>query len=177
MPTHLSPCFRVINTNASQCRYDHPNCTIQHYSNPSSHYNIQFPPILLSPNNRIVQRINAHPLQLELQQVAHHLARSNAGSRPQSGEVEGAGKGIGVAEEQHGRDPAPSVLEGEARAVHLVLLDLAADKVVHGTGGVLLGLEGSGDVGELLAVQDVEVVVRGVAAGVALGADGGTYRG
>jgi hypothetical protein len=42
------------------------------------------------------------------------------------------------------------------------------------TGGVLLGLEGSGDVGELLAVQDVEVVVSGVAAGVALGADGGT---
>jgi hypothetical protein len=46
--------------------------------------------------------------------------------------------------------------------------------VVHGTGGVLLGFEGSGDVGKLLTVQDVEVVVCGVAAGVALGADGGT---
>lgn len=46
--------------------------------------------------------------------------------------------------------------------------------MVHGTGGVPLRLEGSGDVGELLAVQDVEVVVGGVATGVALGADGGT---
>lgn len=45
---------------------------------------------------------------------------------------------------------------------------------MHGTGGVALCLKGSGDVGELLAVQDVEVVVRGVAAGVAFGADGGT---
>lgn len=45
---------------------------------------------------------------------------------------------------------------------------------MNGTGGVALGLEGSGDVGELFAVQDVEVVVCGVAAGVALGADGGT---
>lgn len=113
-------------------------------------------------------------LQLELQQITHHLARGNARSRPQSREVESAGKGIGVAEEQHGRDPATRVLECEARAIHLVLLDLAADQVVHGTGGVLLGFEGSGDVGKLLAVQDVEVVVCGVAAGVALGADGGT---
>lgn len=117
---------------------------------------------------------NNPPLQLELQQVAHHLARSNARSRPQSREVERAGEGIGVAEEQHGRDPAAGVLEGEARAVHLVLLDLAADQVVHSTSGVLLGHEGSGDVCELFTVQDVEVVICGVAAGVALGADGGT---
>lgn len=115
-----------------------------------------------------------HPLQLELQQVANHLACGNACGGPQSREVECAGEGIGVAEEQHRGDPAAGVLEREARAVHLVLLDLAADQVVHGTGGVALGLEGSGNVGELLAVQDVEVVVRGVAAGVALGADGGT---
>lgn len=44
---------------------------------------------------------------------------------------------------------------------------------MHRTGRVSLGLEGSGDVGELFAVQDVEVVVRSVAAGVALGANGG----
>jgi hypothetical protein len=58
--------------------------------------------------------------------------------------------------------------------VHLVLLGLAADQMVDGTGRVLLGLKGSGDVGKLLAVQDVEVVICGVTAGVALGADSGT---
>lgn len=47
------------------------------------------------------------------------------------------------------------------------------DQVANGTGRVLLGLEGSGDVGKLLAVQDVELVICGVTAGVALGADSG----
>lgn len=175
MPTHLSPCFRGSQCQCQcQCRYSLRNCAYTALFQPIIPLQYTIPPTLQPPNNRIVQRISDYPLQLELQQVAHHLARSNAGSRPQSGEVEGAAKGIGVAEEQHGRDPATGVLEGEARAVHLVLLDLAADQVVHGTGGVLLGLEGSGDIGQLLAVQDVEVVVRGVTAGVALGADGGT---
>lgn len=118
------------------------------------------------------QRNNA--LQLELQQVADHLDSTDAAGGPQSREVEGAGEGIGVAEEQHGRDPATSVLQREARLIHLVLLDLAADKVVHATGGVDLGLELAGDVGQLGTLQDVEVVVGGVATGVALGADGGT---
>jgi hypothetical protein len=45
--------------------------------------------------------------------------------------------------------------------------------MVHGTGWVRLGFVGTGDVGELGAVQDVEVVVRGVAASVALGSNGG----
>jgi hypothetical protein len=58
--------------------------------------------------------------------------------------------------------------------VHLVLLDLAADQVVDGTSRVLLGLEGSGDVGKLLTVQDVEVVIYSMTAGVALGTDSGT---
>ena len=44
---------------------------------------------------------------------------------------------------------------------------------MHGTGRVGLGFVGPRDVGELGAVQDVEVVVRGVAAGVTLGSDGG----
>jgi hypothetical protein len=48
--------------------------------------------------------------------------------------------------------------------------------VVHATGGVDLGLELAGNVGQLGALEDVEVIVRGVAAGVALGADGGTCR-
>ena len=45
--------------------------------------------------------------------------------------------------------------------------------MVHGAGRVDLGLELARDVGQLGAGQDVEVVVGGVAAGVAFGADGG----
>ena len=80
--------------------------------------------------------------------------------------------GIGVSEEQHGRDPSARILEGKARRLHLVLLDVAAAQVVDAALGIDLGLVGTGDVGELGAVEDVEVVVGGVAAGVAFGADG-----
>jgi hypothetical protein len=45
--------------------------------------------------------------------------------------------------------------------------------VVHGAGRVDFGLELAGDVGELSSGQDVEVVIGGVATGVAFGADGG----
>ena len=45
--------------------------------------------------------------------------------------------------------------------------------MVHRAGRVDFGFEGAGDVSELRAGQDVEVVVGGVAAGVAFGADGG----
>jgi hypothetical protein len=45
--------------------------------------------------------------------------------------------------------------------------------MVHRAGGVDLGLEVARGVGELGAGQDVEVVVGRVAAGVALGSDGG----
>lgn len=112
-------------------------------------------------------------LQLHAQQVGNHLTTSDASSRPQGREVQGAGEGIGVAEEQHGRDPATSVLESEAGRVHLVLLDLAALQVVDGTGGVGLGLEGARNVGQLGSGEDVEVVVSGVTTSVALGTDGG----
>lgn len=88
-------------------------------------------------------------------------------------EVEGAGEGVGVPEEEHGGDPAAGVLEGEAVLGHAVLLDDAAAEVVDGAGGVDLGLEVAGGVGELRAREDVEVVVGRVAARVALGADGG----
>jgi hypothetical protein len=44
---------------------------------------------------------------------------------------------------------------------------------VHAARGVDLGLESTGNVGELGSLEDVEVVVRGVAAGVALGANRG----
>lgn len=45
---------------------------------------------------------------------------------------------------------------------------------MHATGGVDLRLEFAGDVGQLGTLEDVEVVVGGVATSVALGADGGT---
>lgn len=44
---------------------------------------------------------------------------------------------------------------------------------MHAAGGVDLGLELAGDIGELGTLEDVEVVVGGVTAGVAFGADGG----
>ena len=111
-------------------------------------------------------------LQLELEQVANHLAARHPRRRPQSREVQRRRESIGVSEEKHGRDPAARVLEREAGRLHLVLLDFAAAQVVHGAGRVDLGLELAGHVGQLGAGQDVEVVVGGVAAGVAFGADG-----
>ena len=112
-------------------------------------------------------------LQLRLQQVANHLATGNPRSRPQRREVESAGESIGVAEEEHGRDPSARILEGKARRLHLVLLDVAATQVVDAALGVHLGLVGTGDVGKLGAVEDVEVVVGCVASGVAFSTDGG----
>lgn len=112
-------------------------------------------------------------LQLELQQIPNHLAARHARRRPQRREIKRGGERVGVAKEQHGRDPAARVLEREAGRVHLVLLDLAAAQVVHAAGRVDLGRELAGHVGQLRAGQDVEVVVGRVAAGVAFGADGG----
>lgn len=112
-------------------------------------------------------------LELALEQIGNHLATGDTGRRPQGGEVEGAGQTVGEAKEEHGRDPAAGVLERKAALVHLVLLDVAAVQVVDGALGVDLGLVLAGDVGELGAVEDVEVVVGGVAARVALGSDGG----
>ncbi|KAK1247878.1 hypothetical protein MKX07_000766 [Trichoderma sp. CBMAI-0711] len=88
---------------------------------------------------------------------------------------ESAGQAIGEAEEEHGRDPAAGVLERKAGLGHLVLLRVAAAQVVHAAGRVDLWLVLAGDVGELRAGEDVEVVVGGVAAGVAFCADGGAY--
>lgn len=46
---------------------------------------------------------------------------------------------------------------------------------MHATGGVDLGLELTGDVGELGSLEDVEVVVGGVAAAVAFSSNSGTW--
>lgn len=115
-------------------------------------------------------------LQLKLQQVGNHLASGDARGLPQCREVQGAAEGIGVTEEEHGRDPATGVLEREARLVHLVLLDLTADQVVHATGGIDLRFEFTGHVGQLSSLKDIEIIVGGVATAVAFGANGGTCR-
>jgi hypothetical protein len=47
--------------------------------------------------------------------------------------------------------------------------------VVHATGRVDFRLELAGNVGQLGTLEDVEVVVGGMAAGVALGTDGGSW--
>lgn len=115
-----------------------------------------------------------HHLKLALGQVCKHLPTRDEGGAPQGREVEGGAEAVGEAEEEHGGDPAAGVLEGEAALGHLVLLGGAAYEVVDAALGVDLGFVLAGDVGELGAREDVEVVVGGMASRVALGADGGT---
>lgn len=118
--------------------------------------------------------LNALPhLDLADEEVANHLDGSDIGRAPQGRDVEGAEEAVGKAKEHHGRDPAAGVLKGEAVLGHLVLLDVAAAQVVDGARGVDLALKLAGDVGPLLAGQDVEVVVGRVAARVALSANRG----
>ena len=57
--------------------------------------------------------------------------------------------------------------------MHLILLHMASWQVVHTASGVPLHLQLGWCEGPLLADEDVEVVVGGVHACVALGADGG----
>ena len=60
------------------------------------------------------------------------------------------------------------VLKSEAAFVHLVLLDVPTRQVVHVAGAVDLHGEARGAERPLLSDKDVEVVVRGVHAGVTL---------
>lgn len=110
--------------------------------------------------------------QLALEQVPNHLLARNVRRLPQRREVKRAAQTIRKAKEEHGRDPAAGVLEREAALGHLVLLGVAAAQVVHASRGIHLGFVLAGDVGDLRAGQDVEVVVGRVAAGVALCANG-----
>jgi hypothetical protein len=111
-------------------------------------------------------------LQLALDQVVDHLATGDASGVPESREVEGARKTIGEAEEEHRRDPATGVLESEAALGHLVLLDVAAAKVVDAASRVDLGRILARDVSQLSSGEDVEVVVGGVATSVTFSTDG-----
>lgn len=117
---------------------------------------------------------NTDQLELHLQQITNHLAGSDPRSSPQSREVQGAREGIGKAEEQHGWDPAARILQRKARSLHAVLLNLAAAEMVHAASGIDLGREFTGHVCQLCALENVEVVIGGVSACVAFGADGGT---
>lgn len=92
---------------------------------------------------------------------------------PESLDIEGAGKAVGKAKEEHRGDPATGVLKSKAGLRHLVLLDDTAAQMVHRAGRVDLGRVFAGDIGLLDTREDVEVVVGRVAASVALGADGG----
>lgn len=65
------------------------------------------------------------------------------------------------------RQHTTSVLHGPALSRHHVLLDVAAAKVVNVSWFVGLASECTSRVGELLSLEDVEVVVCGVAASVA----------
>jgi hypothetical protein len=112
------------------------------------------------------------PLELPFEGIGDHLATSDARGSPKGREVQGARKGIGVSKKQHRRDPATGIFQGEARLGHLVLLDLAAAKMVNGSSRVDLGLEFSRNVSDLSAGEDVEVVICGVATGVPFSSDG-----
>lgn len=112
-------------------------------------------------------------LELGLEQVGNHLATSDDRGAPQGREIQGAEERVCVSEEEHGRDPAASVLKGEAALGHPVLLDVAAAEVVHASGGVDLGLKLAGDVGRLGARQDMKVIICCMAACVAFCADCG----
>lgn len=123
-------------------------------------------------NSKESTTVGVSHLKLPDQEVSNHLPAGDDHGAVEGRYVEGAGQAVGEAEEEHGRDPAAGVLEREAALGHLVLLHDAPLQVVHAAGRVDLGLELAGDVGPLLARQDVEVVVRRVSPRVAFGADG-----
>ena len=110
-------------------------------------------------------------LELALEQVGDHFSGGDDNGAPEGGEVEGAAKSIGKAEEKHGRDPAASVLEGKAAFRHLVLLDLTAREPVHAARRVDLSLVLARSVGDLGTRQDVEIIIGCVATSMALGTD------
>lgn len=114
----------------------------------------------------------AFPSHLPLHQIPNHLPARNPRRRPQGREVKRARERIRIPKRHHRRDPSSGILKCKARTLHLVLLDVAAVQMVHGADGVDFWLELAWHVGEFLAFEDVEVVVSGVAAGVAFGSEG-----
>lgn len=66
----------------------------------------------------------------------------------------------------------PSILQSPTFRLHGILLHDAPNEVVHVSGVINLPGKCAGGVGDLTAGKDVEVVVCGVSAGMAFGADG-----
>lgn len=112
------------------------------------------------------------PSHLPLHQIPNHLPPRNPRRSPQRRKIKRTAKSIRIPKRHHRRDPAPRILERKTRALHLILLDISAAQVVHGTDRVDFRLELAGHEGEFRAFEDVEVVVGGVATGVAFGSEG-----
>lgn len=90
------------------------------------------------------------------------------GSNRRGGKSPGArAKGVCIPKEQHRRDPTPGIFEREAGLAHAVLLYFSPAQVVHGARGIDFGFKGPRRVGILRPAQDVEIIVRRVATGVA----------
>lgn len=111
---------------------------------------------------------------LEPNQIPDHLACRDSHIQPERREVQSAREEVGKAEKKHRRDPAPGILESEARLRHLVLLNRAARQMVLAAGRVDPGLKFSRIVSKLSAGKDMEVVVDRVAAAVTLGSHCGS---
>jgi hypothetical protein len=111
---------------------------------------------------------------LEPDQVPNHLACRDSDIQPERREVQSAREEVGKAEEKHRRDPAPGILESEARFGHLVLLNHAAGQVVLAARWVDPGLKFARVVSKLSASENMEVVVDRVAAAVTLGSHCGS---
>ena len=107
---------------------------------------------------------NTSSLQFPPRQIQHHLPTRNPRRPPQRRKIQRARQPICKAKPQHRRNPAPRVLKCKARALHLVLLDRAAMKMVHGSLRVDFRFISARGVSELRAGDDVEVVVGGVPA-------------
>jgi hypothetical protein len=135
---------------------------------------LHLPPTSHTPHSTLQMQTptpHSHHLQLPPRQIRHHLPSRNPRHPPQRREIQSAGQPIRKPEAHHGRDPTSRVLESKARALHLVLLDLAATQMMHAALVVDFWYVGPWSVGELRAGDDVEVVVGGVPACVAFCAD------
>lgn len=107
-----------------------------------------------------------------MQQIPNHFPPRHPSHLPRRRKIHRARQRIGIPKRKHARNEAYRVLERETRGFHLVLLDVAAAEMVHGSLRVDFGLERARGEGELGSLDDVEVIVGCVAACVAFGSDG-----
>lgn len=117
--------------------------------------------------NKFLVQLNLPP-----QQIPNHLAPSDPDSVVECDEVHGGEEAVCETEWEHEGDPAPRILQSPTFRLHGILLHDAPNEVVHVSGVINLPGKCAGGVGGLTTGKDVEVVVCGVSAGVAFGADG-----